>query len=158
MDINPVSCLIFLLRLCIEGKKHPHHPTSVVDMTLSHLMVRFKYWNFAECGKALHCSVHSDSVRVSSMGQIIIIIMWCRQHGYPWPSLSTSPYRSSLLAGLQGYIPYPYIVAVCIFELVVLLLLGHMWGSVGVHHLWARPCMSGSSSLDSFRDGRQVAV
>ena len=37
-------------------------------------------------------------------------------------------------------------------------------GSIGVHHLWARLaspavfCMSGLSSLDSFRDGRQVAV
>ena len=37
-------------------------------------------------------------------------------------------------------------------------------GSIGVHHLLARPCspavtcMSGSSNLDSFRDGRQVAV
>ena len=37
---------------------------------------------------------------------IIIIIMSCRQHGYPWPSLATPPYRSSLLAGLQGYIPW----------------------------------------------------
>ena len=35
--------------------------------------------------------------------------MLCRQHGYPGPSLSTSPYRSSPLAGLQGYIPYPNI-------------------------------------------------
>ena len=37
--------------------------------------------------------------------------------------------------GLQGYIPYPHISAVCMFELVVLLLLGHMLGSMGVHHL-----------------------
>ena len=29
-------------------------------------------------------------------------------------------------------------------KLVVLLLLGHMRGSIGVHHLWARPCFSGS--------------
>ena len=36
------------------------------------------------------------------------------------------------------------IVAVCKFELVVLLLHGHMWGSIGVHHLWARPCFSSS--------------
>ena len=57
----------------------------------------------------------------------IIIIMSCLQHGYPWPSLATSPYRSSLLAGFQGHIPYPYIAAVCMFELVVLLLPGHMW-------------------------------
>ena len=35
--------------------------------------------------------------------------------------------------------PYPHIAAVCMFELVVLLLLGHIWGPIGVHHLWARP-------------------
>ena len=28
--------------------------------------------------------------------------MSCRKHGYPWPSLATSPYRSSPLVGLQG--------------------------------------------------------
>ena len=61
--------------------------------------------------------------------------MSCRQHGYPWPSLVTSPYRSSPLVGLQGCIPYPHIAAACMFVLVVLLLLGHMWGSIGVHHL-----------------------
>ena len=75
---------------------------------------------------------------------IIIIIMSCRQHGYPWPSLATSPYHSSPLAGLQGYIPYAHIAAVCMFELAVLFLLGHMWGSIEVHHLWARPCFSSS--------------
>ena len=69
---------------------------------------------------------------------IIIIIMSCRLNGYPWPSLATSPYRSSPPADLQGYIPYPHIAAVCMFELVFLLLLGHMWGSIGVHHLWDR--------------------
>ena len=62
----------------------------------------------------------------------------------PWPSLATSPYRSSPLAGLQCYIPYPHIAVECMFVLVVLLLLGHMWGSIGVHHLWARPCFSSS--------------
>ena len=60
--------------------------------------------------------------------------MSCHKHGYPWPSLATSPYRSSPPAGLQGYIPYPHIAAVCMFKLVVLLLLGHMWGSIGVHN------------------------
>ena len=67
---------------------------------------------------------------------IIIIIMSCRQHRYPWPSLATSPYRSSPRADLPGYIPYPHKAAVCIFELVVLFLLGHMWGSIGVYHFW----------------------
>ena len=44
---------------------------------------------------------------------IIIVIMSCRQHGYPWPSLANSPHRSSPLAALQRYIPYPHIAAVC---------------------------------------------
>ena len=30
------------------------------------------------------------------------------------------------------------------FLLVVLLLLGHMWGSIGVYHLWTRLCFSSS--------------
>ena len=68
---------------------------------------------------------------------IIVIIMSCGQHGHPWPSLSTSPYHSSPLAGLQGYIPYHHIAAECMFEMVVLLLIGHMRGSTGVHHLRA---------------------
>ena len=75
---------------------------------------------------------------------IIIIIMSCRQHGYPWPSLATSSYHSSPLAGLQSYILCPHIAVVCKFGLVVLLLLGHMWGSIGVHYWRARPCFSSS--------------
>ena len=85
--------------------------------------------------------------------------MLCHRHGYPWPSLAISPYHSSPLVGLQGHILSPHVAAECMFELVVLLLPGHMWGSIGVHHLWARPCfysMSGSSNLDSFCDGRQM--
>ena len=62
----------------------------------------------------------------------------------PEPSLATSPYRSSPLVGLQGYILYPHIAAECMFELVVLLWPGHMWWSIGVHHLWAHPCFSSS--------------
>ena len=58
--------------------------------------------------------------------------------------VATSPCRSSPLAGLQCYIPYPHIAAGCMFELVILLLPGHMLGSIGVHHLWARPCFSSS--------------
>ena len=75
---------------------------------------------------------------------IIIIIMSCRQHRYPWPSLATSTYHSLPPAGLLGYIPCPHIAAVCKFGLVVLLLLGHMWGSIEVRHLRARPCFSSS--------------
>ena len=79
---------------------------------------------------------------VETTTHIKIIIMSCRQHGYPWPSLATSPYHSSPPAGLLGYIPCLHIAAVCKFGLVVLLLLGHMWGSIGVRHLQARPCFS----------------
>ena len=72
---------------------------------------------------------------------LIIIIMSCHRHGHPWPFLATSPYCLSPLAGLQGYILYPHRAAVCMFELVVLLLLGHIWGSIGVQgnicrHIW----------------------
>ena len=74
----------------------------------------------------------------------IIIILSYHLHGYPWPSLATPPYCSSFLAGPQGYIPYSHRAAVCRFELVTLLLLGHVKGSIGEHHLWARPCFSSS--------------
>ena len=83
--------------------------------------------------------------------------MSCRRHRYPWPSLATSPYRSSPLTGLQGHIPYPHIAAGCMFELVVLLLPGHMWGSIGAHHLWARPCFS-SSDLHVWLDGTPLKL
>ena len=75
---------------------------------------------------------------------IMIMIMLCCQHGYPWPSFATPPYRSLLLAGFQGYILYPHRAAICMFELAVLLLFGHMRGFIGVHHLWTCPCSSSS--------------
>ena len=43
--------------------------------------------------------------QIQSYTTINIIIMLCRLHGYPWPSLATSPYRSLPLAGLQGLHP-----------------------------------------------------
>ena len=76
-----------------------------------------------------------------------IILNHYHHHVLPlaWTSLTLSRHFSLSFiasAGLQGYIPYPHIAAVCMFELVVMLLLGHMRGSIGVHHLWARPCFS----------------
>ena len=56
----------------------------------------------------------------------IYIILSCRQHGIPWPSPATPPNRSSLLAGLQDYVPYPHWAAVSRFELAALLFLGHV--------------------------------
>ena len=61
----------------------------------------------------------------------IILIMSCRQHGYPWPSLATSLCHSSLLAGLQIYIPYPHIAAVCMFKLVVLYIYIYIYIYIG---------------------------
>ena len=58
--------------------------------------------------------------------QIIIVILPCHQHGYPWHSLATPSYNSSLPAGPQGYTPYPHRAAVWRFELVALLLHGYV--------------------------------
>ena len=46
---------VFLkLSNCIQGKTPPI--TSVLDMTLNNLMVRFlQCWSFRECGVTLHC-------------------------------------------------------------------------------------------------------
>ena len=98
------------------------------------------------CSDLLNCVIKFTSIKhllfKKTWSNIIIIIMSCRQHRYPLPSLATSPYHSSPLVGPQGYIPYSHIAAVCMFYQVVLLLHGHMWESIGVHHLWARVCFS----------------
>ena len=75
---------------------------------------------------------------VETIAVLIIIIILFHQHRYPCPFLDTPPYRSSLPAGPQCYTPYSHRAAVCRFELVVLLFLGHVKGSIGVHHWWAR--------------------
>ena len=115
------------------------------------LTVRYVLWvKWSNLGKGV---APSPTPRCGSYwkGSLLVALDYGRQfyfirhrHGYPWTSFATSPYRSSPLAGLQGYIPYPHIAAGCMFELVVLLLPGHMWGSIGVHHLWARPRFSSS--------------
>ena len=76
---------------------------------------------------------------------IIIIFLSCHWHGYPWPSVATPPYRSSLPADPQGYTSYPHRATVCRCELVALPLLGHVKGSIGVHYLWACPYFSNSA-------------
>ena len=82
----------------------------------------------------VYCSLIStpqpiwNNFSFTSKCNIIIIIMSCRQHGYPKPSLGTPPYRPSLPIGPQGYIPYPHRAVVCRFDLVALHLFGHMRG------------------------------
>ena len=48
------------------------------------------------------------------LGLLLVTLNHIMSCGYPWPSLATSPYRSSLLAGPQGYIPYPH-RALCMY-------------------------------------------
>ena len=57
----------------------------------------------------------------------------------PGPLSPLLPIVHRLRHDLQGYIPYPHRDAVCMFELVVLLLLGRIWGSIELYHLSARP-------------------
>ena len=57
------------------------------------------------------------------------------QHGYPWPSLATPPYRPLLPAGIQSYILFRHRAAAYRFYLVVLPLIVHVKGSIGLQHL-----------------------
>ena len=108
----------------------------------------YKWWKIWYIVFSLH--IHSKYMRVMYFLVKVyiyiysLIILSCQQHRYLWLFLTTSPYRSLLSARPQGYTPYPYRAAVCRFELVPLLLLGHVKGSIGVHHLWARPYFSSS--------------
>ena len=155
LDGNTSGCRIHQLHLQRGASPHHHHHRNkcpVYDMVRLQLCWSLGMWSTSSLLSfpGLFCSVLVAPDRVLSMGQIklfnhfIIIIISCRQHGYLWPSLATPPYCSLLLAGPQGYIPYRHRPAVCRFELVVLLLLGHMLRSIGVHHLWARSCFSNS--------------
>ena len=68
-------------------------------------------------------------------------------------SLTLSPplpivHSSGRSAGLAP--PYPHRAAVCRFELVTLLLLSHVKGSLGAHHLWARLYFSSGVLLWNF--------
>ena len=73
---------------------------------------------------------------------IYIMIIMCHQHGYPWLSLATLPYRPLLPADPQGCFPYWHRVVVYRLQLVVQPLLVHVKGPTGVHHSWVRPYFS----------------
>ena len=79
----------------------------------------------------LSCSHHHHHHRVVPLAQISLTL-------YRHFSLSLIAFgRSSGQHPVTAH-------SCCMFELVVLPLLGHMWGSIGVNHLWARPCFSSS--------------
>ena len=100
-------------------------------------------WKSSAYSKPCWLFYLSNTLKIMLLENIIIILS-CHQHGYPWPFLAFSPYRLSLSVGPQGYTPYPHRAAVCRFKLVALLLLGHVKGPIGVHHLWACPYFSSS--------------
>ena len=113
------------------------------------LIIRKQLYVYKVTNKFMKLQTSYLNERISSIIKysyliIIIIILPCHHHGYPWPSLATPPYRSSVSAGPQGYNMYPHRAAVYRFELVTLLLFGHVKESIGVYHLWARPCFSSS--------------
>ena len=126
----PYRCSIHSNLFRVNNSNYNHFSTQKYVVILNLLHMRISVLN------TLH--------NVPPFLLLLLIIMSCRQHGYPWPSLATSPYHSSPPAGLLGYVLCLHIAAVCMFGLVVLLLLGHMWGSIGVRHLRARPCFSSS--------------
>ena len=48
----------------ISAEEQQSAPTSVLDMTLNHLIVRLQSWSFGECRVTFHCyysQVHSNS-------------------------------------------------------------------------------------------------
>ena len=137
---------------CYRPKLHPiteHYKSgdekqvpNIIEVIISNEKIKKKRKKKKEKRKKVKktgCHVYF----VVSADQIIIILSR-HQHGYPWSSLATPPYRSSLPAGPQGYTPYPHRAAVCRFELATQLLHGHMKGSIEVYHLWARSYFSSS--------------
>ena len=72
------GCRIHQLLLC-RGLRPPP-PTSVLDMTLNNLMVRFKQcWSFGECGVPLHC--HRSQVHSGPEWQHLIgPYLWVKQN------------------------------------------------------------------------------
>ena len=123
-----------LARQWLSGHSQTPCAMTLMNYYVNQISFQKQSWNFAFFGWLIGFYYKSTIVGYLMPNPVI----------YPWPSLASSPYRSSPLEGLQGYIPYPHITAVCMFELVVLLLLVHMWGSIGVHPLWARPFFSSS--------------
>ena len=115
----------------------------IVPIDLFNHLLCLKLFNFVQIELWVLSSNPWVYLIVSKLIEIIVITSRY-QHGYPWPFLAIPPYRALLPAGLQGYIPYRHRAVVCRFWLVVLLLLVHVKGSIGVHHLWAHPYFSSS--------------
>ena len=133
------------LRKIVYGGQNMHGNSAYSKSKFHHTY--FKKW------KWIIKRSNSFSVFFSTLSSRFIIILSCHQHGYPWPSLAILPYYSLLLAGLQGYIPYPHRAAVCRVELVALLLFGHGRTTLMISSLLLQQSPACLVHLTSFPDG-----
>ena len=97
-----------------------------LGLKLSIQAIKSNHWHSESIRRAQYLTIQCCSL--SSRPQqkhpqlpnfAFIIITSRHQHGYPWPSLATSPYRPLPPVGLQGYISCRQRPAVCKFLLVV---------------------------------------
>ena len=57
------GCRIHQLHFC-SGVRYTHTPTSVLDMTLNHLLGKLQSWNFGKCGVTLSLLLLSGPLRL----------------------------------------------------------------------------------------------
>ena len=76
---------------------------------------------------------------------IIIIMMSCRQHGYPWPSLATSPYHSSPYVGvhrstslMSSSLLLQHCPACLVRLTCIVFLMGGKWPYINSIYKWAK--------------------
>ena len=129
----------------------PPPPNECLDMTINHLMLRFGTLGNVEYLPVPLWPGVVDTFTIPFMGQIKLFshLNWAQtirsnhhHHHHVLPSTRISLTLSrhlSLSFIASSYTPYPHRAAVCRFELIILLSLGHEKGSTGVHFLWARP-------------------
>ena len=90
----------------------------------------------------LSCQIYQNLSFLSIYIYKYIYIMSCRSHRYPWPSLATSPFRSSPLAGSSGLHPVSSHSCCMYVRAGRPVLPGQMWGS-----RWSTSLMSSSLLL-----------
>ena len=140
-------CTTVYLRKCTCARAHTHTHTPV---TKTHALTQIIHTSLYskthphthKHTKYIHTHTHTHTHTHIYIYNLIILS--CHQYRYSWPSLATPPNHSSLPVGPQAYTPYPHRTAVCRFELVALLVFGHVNGSIGIHQLGARPYFSNS--------------
>ena len=93
------------------------------------------------------CSFKPEIIKIGQASHKLFSSHHHHHHVMPLARISLSFSRHFSLSFIasgrsSGLLSYLHIAAECMFELVALLLPGYIWGSIGVHHWWARPCFS----------------